>query len=476
MQSRIGWTWFWALAGIVLMTNLAWAQSGGEREGRWGGDRGERGDRESRWGGDRGEGRGERRRFDPADFLRRLDTNGNGQIDPNEGEGRWRGFVDQAATRAGLDPKQPLPLDKLTESMQQRAAERESERSGEEQGQPNRDGESASASSTESSSGASSNAANAPAAAPLVPGFGVATNLSLPPGFDVPLERTGGRYARPLEERFERTVIERVDQMLREYDKNKNMLLEYKTSEAEGITWRFPPEQSDRNNDGRLDREELCYRIAKVLGSREREASDRGSERSGSDRGGRGSGGSSSSGDSAESQQAKVRRYAEGLLKQYDKNGSGVLERDEWSTMRGDYEKADTNGDKILTVDELAARLASYGSREDSSSGRGSGSGYSGGGGDSRRGGYRSREERTSDSGEKKSYRFLTPLERLPKGLPSWFTRNDVDGDAQVTMAEYSSTFNDTIAAEFAKYDRNGDGVITAAECLQVESSKTARK
>ncbi len=470
MQSRIGWAWTWALAGIMLTAPLAWAQRG-DREGRWDrGDREERGDRESRWGGDR-EGRGERSgrgRFDPADFLRRLDTNGNGQIDPDEGAGRWRGFVDQAASRAGLDPKQPLPLDKLTEAMQSRMAERESERSRDEQEQEQSkdDGDS----SSKSSSGSSSTTAPA---APLVPGFGVATDLSLPPGFDVPLERTGGRYSRPLEERFERRVLERVDQMLREYDKNKNTVLEYKTSETEGVTWQFPPEQSDRNSDGRLDREELCYRIAKVLGSRERDSNDRGSRS-------RDSNSNSSSGESSESQQAKVRRYAEGLLKQYDKNGSGVLEREEWSTMRGDYERADTNGDKILTLDELTARLTSYGSREESSGNRGSSTASSASGGESRRGGYRSRGERGSDqgngNGERKSYRFLTPLERLPKGLPSWFARNDADGDAQVTMAEYSSSYNETTVTEFNKYDLNGDGVITAHECLQVESSKTARK
>ena len=34
-------------------------------------------------------------------------------------------------------------------------------------------------------------------------------------------------------------------------------------------------------------------------------------------------------------------------------------------------------------------------------------------------------------------------------------------------MAEFSSVWNDEIAAEFAKYDLNNDGVITPAECLE---------
>jgi hypothetical protein len=56
--------------------------------------------------------------------------------------------------------------------------------------------------------------------------------------------------------------------------------------------------------------------------------------------------------------------------------------------------------------------------------------------------------------------------ERLPKGLPSWFARNDTDADGQVMMAEYMTDFTDSKAAEFAKYDLNGDGIITPDECL----------
>jgi hypothetical protein len=39
-------------------------------------------------------------------------------------------------------------------------------------------------------------------------------------------------------------------------------------------------------------------------------------------------------------------------------------------------------------------------------------------------------------------------------------------------MAEFSDTWNDAVAAEFAKYDLNGDGVITAQECLEAQRKK----
>jgi len=70
--------------------------------------------------------------------------------------------------------------------------------------------------------------------------------------------------------------------------------------------------------------------------------------------------GNSESGNPAE---AKYRRYAEMLLKQFDKNHNGVLDREEWSQMHGDWQSADLNGDGKLTVDEIAAHLMGYSQR-----------------------------------------------------------------------------------------------------------------
>ena len=73
---------------------------------------------------------------------------------------------------------------------------------------------------------------------------------------------------------------------------------------------------------------------------------------------------------------------------------------------------------------------------------------------------------------ERKSYRFLSPTERLPKGLPDWFLRNDANADGQVMMVEYAATWTETAAAEFSKYDVDGDGFISPEECLAVEQLK----
>ena len=69
-------------------------------------------------------------------------------------------------------------------------------------------------------------------------------------------------------------------------------------------------------------------------------------------------------------------------------------------------------------------------------------------------------------SGTVKTYRFLAPAERLPAGLPDWFTRNDGNGDGQISMAEFSTSWDDQRAAEFTRWDRNGDGLVTPKEAI----------
>jgi Ca2+-binding EF-hand superfamily protein len=74
-----------------------------------------------------------------------------------------------------------------------------------------------------------------------------------------------------------------------------------------------------------------------------------------------------------------------------------------------------------------------------------------------------------------RSGRFLTPTERLPKGLPAWFLAKDVHGNGQITMAEFASEWTSETAAEFNRYDLNHDGIITAAEVLKVEARQAER-
>lgn len=439
-MKRTFW-WIAVAGGICLIAGqVVMAQDRGNRGDR-SSDRGDRGDREER-------------RFDPTEILKRMDQNGNGQLEPNEISDRGRRFVGEIASKAGLDPNGPLAIDKLIAAA-----------NGDDASSPMKP-------ATTPATGATNK--NEPP--PRVPGFGLASTGQVPPGFDVPLDKAGGRFQRPLEERFEKAVLDRVDDMLRQYDDNKDGKLDYVGEENKDIRWQNEPKTSDLNNDGKLDREELCKRIAKIMGSRERTENE-------NSRGG--GGGSSSSGDDAQESRAKVRRYAEGLLKQHDENKNGVLEKDEWNKMRGEPGKADLDRDGVLTLDELTEHVGNFGKDSSSSSSSTSSSESSRSWGsrssDSKSGssswGSRSRSESSSrESTDRKHNRLLTPTERLPKGLPTWFARNDADADGQVTMAEYSTSWNETTVIEFNRFDKNSDGVITPEECLIGEKEKVVKK
>lgn len=139
----------------------------------------------------------------------------------------------------------------------------------------------------------------------------------------------------------------------------------------------------------------------------------------------------------------KVRAYAKGVVKKYDRDGNGTLEKDEWSRMRNDPQPADRNNDGVITEQELAVRFLQ--DRLGGSSGNLAGSG-----------GF----------GPRESYRTPTALERLPDEIPDWFIDKDADGDGQVAMHEYAGFWSDSTAREFAGFDANNDGVITPQECL----------
>lgn len=161
----------------------------------------------------------------------------------------------------------------------------------------------------------------------------------------------------------------------------------------------------------------------------------------------------------------RIRQYAQSLVRQYDTNHNGVLERDEWKNMSGDWQAADTNGDGILTVDEIAnyltrrSRKGGYGAAGSAATASPP-STWKSYAADAARG------RASSTDPLHRGARFLTPAERLPKGLPDWFLAKDTNGDGQISMSEFSQSWNEATAKEFSSYDLNGDGVITAEEVM----------
>jgi hypothetical protein len=186
----------------------------------------------------------------------------------------------------------------------------------------------------------------------------------------------------------------------------------------------------------------------------------------------------------------RYRSYAANMLKRYDKNGNGALDHDEWSQLRGEWWKsADANGDGTITGEEIISRLAGYRSRFRSSTNTSTTSGSSTTSSNSSSSSSPTPSSTSSNTTTstptstsaattnssanqtpavvRSAYRFLTPTERLPAGLPEWFARRDANGDGQVTLAEFSDALSEEVAAEFAKHDLNNDGVVTPQECLQ---------
>ena len=429
---------FASLASQLLVI-AAWAQPGG--------DRGDRGDRGGRGG------------FDMTAAIKGWDKNGNGIIEPNELDDRSRRFAESIARRGGLDISQPIPLDKFITASQipRDGGPPGSSSSGSNNGD-SRGGDSRSGDRERSDSERNSSSPAKPAAPPATPGFGTSTNAPKAAGFDVPLAANAAASL-PLEQRFDARVLEYVDKMLRDYDKNHDGFVD--NIEWKDGKWSTPPEESDTNKDGKLSKAELCERIARRFGL----TGPPGSNNGGSNSGGtssRDSGSNSGGGDFA-----KFREHAANMIKQYDRNSNGVLERekDEWKDLKSEHRAADADNNNVITVDELALKLQAYSASP-------GGSTY--GSRDSKSGDGKSRfgsSKTSTKPGEKKDYRFQTASDRLPKGLPDWFLRSDADSDGQVAMVEYATNWTDTTAAEFAKFDLDGDGFITPQECLAAAST-----
>jgi len=168
-------------------------------------------------------------------------------------------------------------------------------------------------------------------------------------------------------------------------------------------------------------------------------------------------------------------KEAEERLRRYDENRDGFLSPEELRRGRwpDDPMQYDRNRDGKLSAAELAVRYANQRIQEASRNvnnndrnARGQGNNNGWVRSDGREEAAREEESRFGDA---KSYRVLSRKETVSsiKGLPDFFARSDADGDGQVLMSEFSSSWNEETLAEFRKWDLNNDGIITAKECLE---------
>jgi Ca2+-binding EF-hand superfamily protein len=192
--------------------------------------------------------------------------------------------------------------------------------------------------------------------------------------------------------------------------------------------------------------------------------------------------------------------YAKSLVKQYDKNGDNMLQPEEQKELRGRAAESDLNHDGVITIDELVAHLSSNApatpaaatptatttvSSSSTTSGDSGGHHHHDGDDKSDKGKADADAAKrvltgsagglaagTKDGDKRHSYRFTPADERLPSGLPSWFKEKDKNGDGQIEMSEYARNWTNSTAAEFQRYDLNGDGIITAKEAASKPAPK----
>jgi Ca2+-binding EF-hand superfamily protein len=193
-----------------------------------------------------------------------------------------------------------------------------------------------------------------------------------------------------------------------------------------------------------------------------------------------------------------VRRYVERVISVYDENGDGQLQASEWTSMRGAPEIIDVDRDGSITPTEFVQHVTKFAARrrihlvspEPPSSGeeppllqpisappgkrsaaaKTAGDVAGGTGPDASTEGAAGASPPPAPARQvnrRKDLKFFVPASRLPSNLPGWFHTQDRDGDGQITLAEYTPTVTNATLAEFRRFDRNGDGLITADECAR---------
>jgi hypothetical protein len=196
-----------------------------------------------------------------------------------------------------------------------------------------------------------------------------------------------------------------------------------------------------------------------------------------------------------------LQSWATSLVKQHDKNGNMILEPEEQGFLGTSAAGEDLNHDGKITIDELVMHHSAGGAvasppasaattttttvsdvarntdRERERSREGGYGRHDGGSGtDSQSKTDDPTAKRvltgtvggtSKDANKRHSYRFSKASDKLPTGLPSWFTSRDTNGDGQVSMSEYSRNLSQSVVAEYRRYDTNDDGFITAKEAAK---------
>jgi len=353
-----------------------------------------------------------------AEFLRRMDANRNGRLEPNEISDRARPYLERFTREAGISLSRSVSISQL-ESAARRYYERRS------RGDSDRGGSSSSRGSSSSGSSRGSSAA-------VVRGFGIDEDMPLILGFGPDVDI---RY--PFIAADEQEARERLER----YDRNNDGAID--REEAERGRWSDDPFAYDFNDDGLLSRVELAQRYARRRVAEENEERQRSqsSRDDDDDDRSRRDGRSRDDDDDDDRRRGDSRGYrsrdrggpdrrtyelAYSIMSRHDRNRNGSLDRPEWSRAGDNISQADADRDGEISRGELAEWLS------------------------------RDIQKRYGDFSDE---------------LPSWFFELDANQDQQISMAEFTDEWSAEKLQEFAGFDRNGDGFLTEKELLRSKSA-----
>lgn len=325
----------------------------------------------------------------PSDFVGRLDTNGNGMLDPNELEGRFGYFIKRMAqNNPRLDLSRPIPINRVAEEFQRMREERM--RGG---GGP----------------GGSPRGRGGPGVGPFGGG---------PGGGRQPGRRDRGRRDNrgggPEQQSPHRSTVTEIEPLVPAFGE-EDVLTPAPGFGAEAEL--FTAEVTDED-----------------------------------------------------------RRQAERAFGYYDRNRDRKIDSGEMKRSRygADLPMYDKNRDGNITLNEMEYRYARR--RVENTGGNQSGS--------SSRKKKKSDDDDDSDAWlwserlgleDRNSYRVRSPVEQSVDGLPDWFAQDDANGDGQIAMAEWATSWSESELARFNQFDLNQDGVITPRECVRAGQDGATR-
>lgn len=348
--------------------------------------------------------------FNVEKFLKRLDANQNGKVEPSEiKDDRTRGFLE----KAGVDTSKPISIKNFSRKIKKQRDARAN---------PN---------SSQKTMGFAVDDSDREDEGNSI-GFAVSDEERQP------AERSRTRQFSPGAKKM-------LEWVMTNYDKNKDGKID--KNEIKAARWSDPPaEDSDTNKDGSLSRTELLIRYQNREDAKEKrkKSTDKRRSRSRSTRTSESRKSSSSSKTKNGKGDRDVRQgyenYANGLFKRYDKDKDGFLDAKEIEDMRRKPDMAaDANKDKKISKDEL---VESYLEK-------------AGQGGKSK--------ARSSRGFSKKSDRSSSTSSSNPKVRPQ-LTSKDINRNGQIEMSEFAKEWTVDTVKDFYDKDKNKDGVITAKE------------